>query len=76
MAQHVARDVVRLQGHANDTMSIRSMLSIPSNKSGESDSGPGSLRLSPRRGVARASPFTERLSNRPSKDEINAGRSW
>jgi len=55
------------QGHSNDSMSIRSMFSIRSNKSGKSDSAPGSLRLSPRRGVSRASSFAERLLNRASK---------
>ncbi|KAH9981385.1 hypothetical protein BGW80DRAFT_329898 [Lactifluus volemus] len=51
-------------GHGNDTMSIRSMFSIRSNRSGKSDSVPGSLRLSPRRSVSRASSFAERLFNR------------
>jgi hypothetical protein len=55
------------QGHGNDSMSIRSMFSSRSNKSGKSDSAPGSLRLSPRRGVARASSFAERFLNRASK---------
>jgi hypothetical protein len=55
------------QGHGNDTMSIRSMFSMRSNKSGKSESAPGSLRLSPRRGVARASSFAERLLNRATK---------
>jgi len=55
------------QGHGNDTMSIRSMFSMRSNKSGKSDSGPGSLRLSPRRSVARASSFAERFLYRASK---------
>ncbi|KAI0306663.1 hypothetical protein B0F90DRAFT_792850 [Multifurca ochricompacta] len=54
-------------GHSNDSMSVRSMFSSRSNKSGKSDSAPGSLRLSPRRGVARASSFAERLLNRASK---------
>lgn len=56
-----------VQGHSNDTMSIRSMFSIRSNKSGKSDSAPGSLRLSPRHSVARASSFAERFLNRASK---------
>jgi hypothetical protein len=60
-------DLQATQGHGNDTMSIRSMFSIRSNKSGKSDSGPGSLRISPRRGVARASSFAERFLNRASK---------
>jgi len=55
------------QGYGNDTMSIRSMFSMRSNKSGKSDIGPGSLRLSPRRGVAKASSFAERFLNRASK---------
>ncbi|KAH9079318.1 hypothetical protein EDB83DRAFT_2513854 [Lactarius deliciosus] len=55
------------QGHGNDTMSVRSMFSIRSNKSGKSESVPGSLRLSPRRSVARASSFAERLLNRATK---------
>ncbi|KAI0288205.1 hypothetical protein BC826DRAFT_707360 [Russula brevipes] len=55
------------QGHGNDTMSIRSMFSSRSNKSGKSESAPGSLRISPRRGVARASSFAERFLNRASK---------
>jgi hypothetical protein len=59
--QHVA------PGHGNDSMSIRSMFSSRSNKSGKSESAPGSLRLSPRRGVARASSFAERLLNRATK---------
>ncbi|KAH9997619.1 hypothetical protein BJV77DRAFT_46919 [Russula vinacea] len=54
-------------GHGNDSMSIRSMFSIRSNKSGKSESAPGSLRLSPRRSVARASSFAERLLNRATK---------
>ena len=53
--------------HGNDSMSIRSMFSIRSNRSGKSESAPGSLRLSPRRGVARASSFAERLLNRATK---------
>jgi hypothetical protein len=60
-------DLQATQGHGNDTMSIRSMFSIRSNKSGKSENGPRSLRLSPRRGVARASSFAERLLNRASK---------
>ena len=60
-------DLQATQGHGNDTMSIRSMFSIRSNKSGKSDSVPGSLRISPRRGVARASSFAERFLNRASK---------
>ena len=55
------------QAHGNDSMSIRSMFSIRSNRSGKSESAPGSLRLSPRRGVARASSFAERLLNRATK---------
>ncbi|KAH9063530.1 hypothetical protein EDB87DRAFT_198367 [Lactarius vividus] len=55
------------QGHGNDTMSVRSMFSIRSNKSGKSESVPGSLRLSPRRSVARASSFAERFLNRATK---------
>ncbi|KAI9446547.1 hypothetical protein H4582DRAFT_575657 [Lactarius indigo] len=55
------------QGHGNDSMSVRSMFSIRSNKSGKSESVPGSLRLSPRRSVARASSFAERLLNRATK---------
>ena len=55
------------QGHGNDTMSIRSMFSMRSNKSGKSENAPGSLRLSPRRSVARASSFAERLLNRATK---------
>ena len=55
------------QGHGNDSMSVRSMFSIRSNKSGKSESVPGSLRLSPRHGVARASSFAERLLNRATK---------
>ena len=53
--------------HGNDSMSIRSMFSIRSNRSGKSESGPGSLRLSPRRSVARASSFAGRLLNRATK---------
>ena len=53
--------------HGNDTMSIRSMFSIRSNRSGKSESAPGSFRLSPRRGVARASSFAGRLLNRATK---------
>ena len=53
--------------HGNDSMSIRSMFSIRSNRSGKSESAPGSLRLSPRRGVARASSFAGRLLNRATK---------
>ena len=53
--------------HGNDSMSIRSMFSIRSNRSGKSESTPGSLRLSPRRSVARASSFAGRLLNRASK---------
>jgi hypothetical protein len=60
-------DLQGTQGHGTDSMSIRSMFSIRSNKSGKSDSAPGSMRLSPRRGVARASSFAERLLNRASK---------
>ena len=60
-------DLQATQGHGNDSMSIRSMFSIRSNKSGKSDSAPGSLRLSPRRGMSRASSFAERLLNRASK---------
>lgn len=56
-----------MQGHGNDTMSVRSMFSIRSNKSGKSESVPGTLRLSPRRSVARASSFAERLLNRATK---------
>ncbi len=55
------------QGHGNDSMSVRSMFSSRSNKSGKSESVPGSLRLSPRRSVARASSFAERLLNRATK---------
>lgn len=54
-------------GHGNDTMSIRSMFSSRSNRSGKSDSVPGSLRLSPRRSVSRASSFAERLFNRATR---------
>jgi hypothetical protein len=57
------------QGHGNDTMSVRSMFSIRSNKSGKSESVHGSLRLSPRRSVARASSFAERLLNRATKSK-------
>ena len=53
--------------HGNDSMSIRSMFSIRSNRSGKSESAPGSLRLSPRRSVARASSFAGRLLNRATK---------
>jgi hypothetical protein len=53
--------------HGNDSMSIRSMFSIRSNRSGKSESGPGSLRLSPRRSVARASSFAGRLLHRATK---------
>ena len=60
-------DLQATQGHGNDSMSIRSMFSIRSNKSGKSDSAPGSLRISPRRGMSRASSFAERLLNRASK---------
>lgn len=60
-------DLQATQGHGNDSMSIRSMFSIRSNKSGKSESAPGSLRLSPRRGMSRASSFAERLLNRASK---------
>jgi hypothetical protein len=55
------------QGHGNDSMSVRSMFSIRSNKSGKSESVHGSLRLSPRRSVSRASSFAERLLNRATK---------
>jgi len=55
------------QAHGNDSMSIRSMFSIRSNRSGKSESVTGSLRLSPRRGVARASSFAERFLNRATK---------
>ena len=54
------------QGHGNDTMSVRSMFSIRSNKSGKSESVSGSLRLSPRR-VSRAGSFAERFLNRATK---------
>jgi hypothetical protein len=57
------------QGHGNDSMSVRSMFSIRSNKSGKSESVHGSLRLSPRRSVARASSFAERLLNRATKSK-------
>ena len=53
--------------HGNDSMSIRSMFSIRSNRSGKSESAPGSLRLSPRRSVARASSFAGRLLHRATK---------
>ena len=53
--------------HGNDSMSIRSMFSIRSNRSGKSESAPGSLRLSPRRSVARASSFAGRLLTRATK---------
>ena len=55
------------QGHGNDSMSVRSMFSIRSNKSGKSESVHGSLRLSPRRSVSRASSFAERFLNRATK---------
>ena len=55
-------------GLGNDTMSVRSMFSSRSNRSGKSDSVPGSLRLSPpRRSVSRASSFAERLLGRALK---------
>jgi hypothetical protein len=53
--------------YGNDSMSIRSMFSIRSNRSGKSESAPGSLRLSPRRSVARASSFAGRLLHRATK---------
>ncbi|KAF8503652.1 hypothetical protein F5888DRAFT_1019087 [Russula emetica] len=53
--------------HGNDSMSIRSMFSIRSNRSGKSESAHGSLRLSPRRSVARAGAFAGRLLNRATK---------
>ena len=56
-------------GYGNDSMSVRSMFSIRSNKSGKSESVHGSLRLSPRRSVARASSFAERLLNRATKSK-------
>ncbi|KAI0273532.1 hypothetical protein BC834DRAFT_213018 [Gloeopeniophorella convolvens] len=56
-----------VHGQSNDTMSVRSMFSSRSIKSGKSESAPGSLRLSPRRGVARASSFAERLLSRATK---------
>lgn len=55
------------QGHGNDSMSVRSMFSSRSNKSGKSESVPKSLRLSPRRSVAKASSFAERLLSRATK---------